>query len=106
MTRNLKKRIEAVLDEKVRPELAQHSGDIEVVEYKDDVLKVRFLGKCSHCPSAYVTLESTVATALQEEIPEIKEVVLVTGVSDQMLNMANDILRQRHKMREGGGEEK
>ena len=48
MTRNLKKRIEAVLDEKVRPELAQHSGDIEVVEYKDDVLKVRFLGKCSH----------------------------------------------------------
>ena len=49
MTRNLRRRIEEVLDEKVRPQLALHSGNIEIVELQDDVLKVRFLGKCSHC---------------------------------------------------------
>ena len=100
MTRNLKKRIEEVLDTKVRPQLAMHSGNIEVVEFKDDVLKVRFLGKCSHCPSSYVTLENVVSDAVLEAIPEIKEVSLVTGVSNSLIDLANSMLKERSEKRE------
>lgn len=100
MTRNLRRRIEEVLDEKVRPQLALHSGNIEIVELQDDVLKVRFLGKCSHCPSSYVTLESVVSDAVIEAIPEIKEVALVTGVSNSLIDLANSMLKMRSEQRE------
>lgn len=99
MTRNFRRRIEEVLDEKVRPQLALHSGNIEIVELKEEVLKVRFLGKCSHCPSAYVTLESVVRDAVMEEIPEIKEVELVTGVSNSLIDLANSMLKERSEKR-------
>ena len=47
-------RIEQVLDEKVRPALRTHDGDIKVVRVEDGVLYFRMLGQCSNCPSAVV----------------------------------------------------
>ncbi|MEG2188874.1 MAG: NifU family protein, partial [Christensenella sp.] len=64
MTKELLAKIEQVLETEVRPELGGHEGDIEVVDFADGVLKVRFLGACSNCPSASLTLESVVAAAL------------------------------------------
>ena len=108
MTRGLRKRVEKVIEERVRPQLGEHQGDIEIVELKDDILKVRFLGKCSNCPSAYMTLESVVCSAIEEEIPEIKDVILITGVSDDLLALANDMLKHRDNLRnyDAAGEEK
>ncbi|WP_066648745.1 NifU family protein [Christensenella timonensis] len=100
MQQELLKKIERVLHERVRPTLGEHQGDIEVVDFEDGVLKVRFLGKCSNCPSASLTLESTVAEAVREEIPEVTDVVLVTGVSDETLDLARSILAQRRAQRE------
>ncbi len=88
--------IEAVLDEKVRPELAHHEGDIQVVKLEDDVLHVRLVGHCNNCPSAELTLEHTVNTALKEAFPDLKDIVLVTGVSDSLIADMKAILRQRH----------
>ena len=51
-------RIEQVLDEKVRPALRTHDGDIKVVRVEDGVLYFRMLGQCSNCPSAVVTAEA------------------------------------------------
>ena len=93
-------KIKQVLDDKVRPAMGEHQGDIEVVDIQGGVLKVRFLGNCSNCPSASLTLESIVAEAIKEEIPEIKDVVLVTGVSDETWDMARSILMQRRAGRE------
>ncbi|MFR3992960.1 MAG: NifU family protein [Angelakisella sp.] len=56
-------RIEQVLDEKVRPALRTHDGDIKVVRVEDGVLYFRMLGQCSNCPSAVVTAEELVAPA-------------------------------------------
>ncbi|WP_066687102.1 NifU family protein [Christensenella intestinihominis] len=100
MSKELLKKIERVLEEKVRPELGGHEGDIEAVSFEDGVLKVRFLGKCSNCPSATLTLESVVASAVREAAPEVREVVLVTGVSDETWSMAKEILKQRREQRE------
>ena len=81
-------KIEKVLDERVRPNLAQHGGDIEIEKLEDGVLHVRMHGQCSGCPSAELTLENLVNT-------ELKDVVLVTGVSDDLIAQARQIMRQR-----------
>lgn len=91
------KDIEKVLDEKVRPSLASHQGNVTIVEYKDKVLKVRLTGKCSGCPSAQLTTENVIASAVKDEIPEIEDVILVTGVSDDLIEQAKMILQMRHQ---------
>lgn len=92
--------IERVLDEKVRPILAQHDGDIQVLSYEDGVLRFRMLGQCGNCPSVAVTAEELVAPPLKETLPEIKRVELETGVSDETWNMAKEILKVRRAQRE------
>ncbi len=99
MENELLARIERVLQDQVRPEMGEHQGDIEVIGMEDGIVKVRFLGKCSNCPSASLTLESLVASALKENIPEVRDVVLVTGVSDETWNMAQSILAKRRAER-------
>lgn len=89
--------IEKVLDEKVRPDMALHGGNIQVVELKEDVLHVRLLGHCSGCPSADLTMESLVDTELREAFPELKKVVLVSGVSDGLIAEAKAMLKKRHQ---------
>ena len=88
-------KIEEVLDERVRPNLAQHGGDIEIENLEDGVLHVRMHGQCSGCPSAELTLENLVNTELKEAFPELQDVVLVTGVSDDLIAQARQIMRQR-----------
>ena len=88
-------KIEEVLDERVRPNLAQHGGNIAIEKLEDGVLHVRMHGQCSGCPSAELTLENLVNTELKEAFPELKDVVLVTGVSDDLIAQARQIMRQR-----------
>lgn len=92
--------IEKVLDEKVRPDLALHGGNIGVEDLRAGVLYVRLLGACSGCLSADMTMETLVAGELKETFPELKEVSLVTGVSDSLIAEAKDFLNKRHESRE------
>lgn len=86
------KRIETVLEEAVRPYLLQHEGNVQVVEYEEGILKVRLTGQCSGCPSAALTTEELIADTVKREIPEIKEVVLVNEVNEDLVAMAKKIL--------------
>ena len=85
-------KIEAVLDERVRPELAFHGGDIEVLEFSGGVLKFRLLGQCASCPPAYLTTEQLIRAELTAALPEVEEVVLVQQVSEDLLDQARAIL--------------
>lgn len=89
--------IEKVLDERVRPDLSLHGGDIRVEKLEDGVLHVRMLGHCSGCPSAELTMENLVNTELKEAFSDLKQVVLVTGVSDDLIAAAREILSRRHQ---------
>lgn len=84
--------IEQVLDEKVRPQLALHGGDIESLSCEDGVYRFRLLGQCSNCPSAYLTTESLIEEELLQTVPGLKQVVLVQQVSDSLLAQALSIL--------------
>ena len=93
----MREKLEQVLEEKIRPVLHEHGGEIEVVSLKDGELHFRLLGQCSGCPSA----EELVGREIREAMPEIQKVILDAGVSDEMIDMAKAILRKRH---EGRGE--
>lgn len=88
--------IERLLEEQVRPQLALHQGNLSIVGLTDDVLTVRLLGACANCPSAYLTTEELIASAVQSRFPQIQRVVLDTGVSDSLLAQARELLISRH----------
>lgn len=85
--------IEQVLDQKVRPYLRGHGGEVELVSLEDGVLRVRLLGHCSGCPSATITTEQIIQEEVCQAIPEVKQVVLIQEVSEDLLEQARAILR-------------
>lgn len=88
--------IEKVLDEKVRPGLALHGGNIAIEKLEAGVLYVRLLGNCVGCLSADTTMTELVETELKTAFPDLKEVSLITGVSDELIAQAREILKKRH----------
>ncbi len=86
------KEIEKVLEEDVRPKLLAHEGNVEIKEWKDGILKVKLLGQCSGCPSAMITTEELIAETVKGKIPEVKDVVLVQEVSQDLIDMAKKLM--------------
>ncbi len=68
--------VETVLDE-MRPYLISDGGNVEIVELDGPVVKLRLQGACGSCPSSTMTLKMGIERRLQEQIPEISEVVQV-----------------------------
>ena len=91
------KRIEAVLEEKVRPALRSHGGEIQVDRLAGKVLYVRLLGQCAGCPAADLTNETLIEAEVTAALPEVVErVVAVQDVSDELWEQAKRLLRDHH----------
>ena len=71
-----KEKVEEALN-KVRPALQADGGDVELVEVKGEVVKVRLTGACGGCPMSQMTLKMGIERHLKSEIPEVKEVIAV-----------------------------
>ena len=94
MTEELRK-IEGVLDEKVRPALRAHGGEIQIDRLEDGVLYVKLLGQCAGCPSADLTNETLVEAELVKALPElVRRVAVVQTVSDELWEQAKKLLRE------------
>ena len=66
-------KVEAVLEEHVRPGLRADGGDIEVVGLDSDrILQVRLKGACAGCASSAMTLTMGVESAVKARVPEIR----------------------------------
>lgn len=72
----MRERIEKALDE-IRPALQADGGDVELVEVKDGIVKVRLKGACGGCPMSSMTLSMGVERAIKRAVPEIKKVEAV-----------------------------
>ena len=66
-------KIRAVID-KLRPFLISDGGNLEFIKYEDQIVYVKLLGACSHCPMMDVTLKDGIEQMIINEIPEVKEV--------------------------------
>ncbi len=69
---NLAQRVEGALDS-VRPLLAAHGGDVELLDVDPDVaaVRLRLLGSCDGCPSSASTLQHAVEEAILKAAPEV-----------------------------------
>jgi Fe-S cluster biogenesis protein NfuA len=69
---SLARRVEGALAQ-VRPTLAAHAGDVELLGIDDDAgsVHIRLLGSCDGCPSSSVTLQLAVERAIVEAAPEV-----------------------------------
>ncbi len=69
----MKEKVENVIKE-IRPALQADGGDIELVDVKDNVVKVRLKGACAGCPFSQMTMQNFVAEAIKKNVPSIKSV--------------------------------
>ena len=60
--------IEEILDRTIRPGLQSDGGDIEVVEFKDNELKILYQGACGGCPSAQMGTLDAIQSILRSEL--------------------------------------
>ena len=91
----MEEQMKKVLKDKVDPVLAAHYGGAVLTKY-EGVAVVRLTGSCASCPSAQSTIEDVVKSILMENIDGIKDVVLDTSVSEDLLDMARKILRKEN----------
>ena len=91
---NTEERIRTILEEKVNPLLASHYGCARLVGFENGIAKVRLTGACSTCPSAQYTIEEVVEEILTAAVPEVRQVILDTSVSEDLIEMAKKILRK------------
>jgi nitrite reductase/ring-hydroxylating ferredoxin subunit/Fe-S cluster biogenesis protein NfuA len=74
MKPSLDERVEHALAS-VRPMLAQHGGDVELVRVAPPVIEVRLLGACDGCAASAMTFHAGVKQAVLEGCPEITDVI-------------------------------
>ena len=67
----IEQRIHAILEEYIRPAVAQDGGNIRLMAYEDKVVKVQLQGACSGCPSSTMTLKNGIETLLKQMLPTL-----------------------------------
>lgn len=77
---SLTERVEAALDS-IRPMLASHGGDVDLVGVAPPAIEVRFTGSCDGCPASALTFHAGVKKAIEEACPEITEILQVKGMA-------------------------
>jgi len=66
--------IKILLDEKIKPAVAQDGGDISFIKFDEGVVFLQLRGACAGCPSSTLTLKSGIENMLKYYIPEIVSV--------------------------------
>ncbi len=60
--------IEEILDRTIRPGLQSDGGDVEIVEFKDNNLKIIYQGACGGCPSSMMGTLDAIQGILRNEL--------------------------------------
>ncbi|HLB58478.1 MAG TPA: NifU family protein [Bdellovibrionota bacterium] len=72
----LDERVKAIIEE-IRPHVQMDGGDIEFVKVEGKNVYLRLHGACCGCPSSQMTLKLGIQRRIQEEIPEVEDVIAV-----------------------------
>ncbi len=68
------KKINEVLDTKIRPAVSKDGGDIKFVSFENGKVKVQLRGSCSGCPSSLMTLKNGVQNLLRHYVKDVTDV--------------------------------
>ena len=67
----VEEQILVLLDEEIRPAIAQDGGDVVYHGFENGIVKLELIGACGTCPSSTATLKYGIQNLLMEEIPEV-----------------------------------
>ena len=67
-------KVKQLIEERVKPAVAQDGGDISFVSFKNGVVFLELQGACSGCPSSTMTLKSGIENMLKYYVPEVESV--------------------------------
>lgn len=70
----VEKQIRELIDERVRPAVAQDGGDITFDRFENGIVFLHLKGSCAGCPSSTATLKSGIENMLKHYVPEVTEV--------------------------------
>ena len=71
----IEQKIREILDNEIRPAVAQDGGDITLDRFEAGIVYLHMKGSCAGCPSSTATLKMGIETRLREAFPEVAEVV-------------------------------
>lgn len=71
-----REKVEKTLD-MVRPHLLSDGGNIELVDVRDGIVKLKLVGACGGCPMSMMTLKNFIEREIKKQVPEVKQVVAV-----------------------------
>lgn len=74
-------KIKEVID-MLRPFLINDGGDIEFIKYEDNIVYIKMNGACADCELLDITLKDGIEAAIQEEVPEVREVINLSSPLD------------------------
>ena len=67
------KKIEEILNETIRPHIKRDGGDISIISFEDNVLKINYEGACLGCPMAKKGTLQAIEMVLKEKYnPDIR----------------------------------
>ena len=66
--------VKELIDERVRPAVAQDGGDITFKGFRDGTVYLQMEGACSGCPSSTATLKSGIENLLRHFVPGVEAV--------------------------------
>jgi Fe-S cluster biogenesis protein NfuA len=72
----LKEQVEAAL-ERIRNALRVDGGDVELVDIKDGVVRVKLQGSCAGCPFSQMTLKNFIEKELRKDVSGVTSVEAV-----------------------------
>jgi len=80
MNTEIEKRIIDIIDT-LRPFIINDGGNIEFVKYENNIVYIQMLGACADCEMMDLTLKDGIETAIKDEVPEVKEVINISNMS-------------------------
>lgn len=63
--------------EEIRPYLALHAGDVELVKFEEGVVYIKMLGTCDGCPLASLTITQGIEEMLRLRVRGVERVEAV-----------------------------
>lgn len=67
-------KIKQIID-KLRPFLINDGGNIEFIKFENNIVYIRMLGACANCHMLDITLKDGIASAIINEVPDVKDVI-------------------------------
>ncbi len=79
MGRNVREKIQYLVDTQINPGVAGHGGSVQIVDVKDGGVYLRLHGGCQGCEAADFTLKQGIEAIVKRAVPEIHQIIDLTN---------------------------